>query len=199
MWWWVGWVVRGRDAVGRVGRGASCVDDGRRLAFTCRPPQGVVGERDVDYIVERLRAVGYWAFWDIIDASEHGSPATRDRLYIIAVHGCRAGVSATQFGRDLLRSLKIDPIPIMAGFVIPDDEVRALFMRQAGLSAAQSRSTEPVDPLADPEKVWHDEHYTLFMEAGLDHPMIDAACAHINPQGLSRRMLEAAYYFDKAV
>jgi len=124
-----------RDATGDTGVGFSTVvkyvEKARPLIVSLENlvtlMDGDVGESDSDYMCDAFRSMSYWPRCFAVEASEHGSPATRERAYWINVADKQDGDdSLALFLSRCLVATKLHYQPFgMDHFVISDDAVRA--------------------------------------------------------------------------
>ena len=136
---------------------------------------GPSGQRDVDVMCSQLQTAGYWTFWRVYDAAAFGSPATRPRLYVVAIfRKSDPDGSAARHADALFRGMQIEQMGLRH-FVIDDQQERLTFMGSIGLSVADCEYDPPFKPTAKhPTAVWMDEHNTFFRDHSVTWPVEDA-------------------------
>ena len=120
---------------------------------------------DADFILQELWKGGYWCHWFRFDAHNYGSPAVRERIYMIGILGKPASTDALTLAHDIFRSLKRDPVP-MQNFVEQNSVARQrisaqIRMPQVTPKAKQSESA-----------TFRDEHLELFRCAHIEWPVV---------------------------
>ena len=104
---------------------------------------GEVGHRDIDYITRDLASAGFFSFHEVLQAAEFGSPADRERVYIICLRGVKDPSGAlASYGRDLLRGMKTGSMHVTEGFIISDKHSRDALDLMLCLGRSQSSPTQ---------------------------------------------------------
>ena len=146
-------------------------------------------ESDADIIVGRLKAMGYWTYHTVFDAIDYGSPATRKRWYLLALHGCRDDdrTLAALANRILMATrLKTGALPLDR-FLALDENKRRQAMTDAGMRLEPLSATKLRAGPSD--AVWKDERNQFYRLLGMTWPaQIDSSSeAVLNTSGLSER------------
>ena len=97
--------------------------------------KGGCKESDVEYMNRVHRQQGYWAYSQVVDSTEWGSPADRLRAYWVAARGIRGPV--LQVNEFFYRIHQYFRIPsdthVLQDFIIFDDEARQKLSASLGL------------------------------------------------------------------
>ena len=124
---------------------------------------------DADYIVGELRKCGMWAYPCVLQALDYGSPAARNRLYIVALR-----FPATQTGhlatfQQFLGHTKIDSMMygFASNFVCLDPDRRLRILQNLGLPSRGCRGVRPRQ-----EEQWKHDYLEIFGAYGEQWPAV---------------------------
>jgi hypothetical protein len=155
---------------------------------------GEEGKRDVDFIEAECKKLNYWVHWFVVESSEYGSPALRERLYmILAFNKCDDGNIVSVFADEMMGCMKLNQLAITDGFIIQNAAGRKDFLDTVGLL----ESFNNFDNTKEKDKEWKDEHNTFYRYHGLTWPLDPRLAAFIEQTGLNRRQFEAAYLYNQ--
>ena len=82
---------------------------------------------DTSYILQKLRAAGYWAHADVLVAEDFGAPGPRERTYWAGLLGLAGNPDhITESFNKVLASLKVGPVfDVVEDFLTMDEQERS--------------------------------------------------------------------------
>lgn len=150
---------------------------------------------DAAYIKDQLVSIEYETTYEIIEASEHGSPAVRKRIYFFALDSHSGSLKVTgrlSFLPAVLAACKVEPLQPKTMIVRGEDELTQLDAHFAfDPDTMPDRDAES----ARKDAIYKDDHMDLYRAKNLTWPP-DISGKEF--RGLSRRAAEVCFFAHHA-
>jgi site-specific DNA-cytosine methylase len=168
---------------------------------------------DLEILITKLNLMGYVVVWQTLRATEFGVPQSRERIYIIAFLAKSEGTLLMQVPSNkdddppdlpawwhdvgqLIREMKIEPLPIEAFLLNEDDDRLGAWARHREASTAGA-SEKAKAKAAKLEKTTEVDHIQAFEEADLPWPPRWDAEFHERVYHLCPRMAQVVYFYEQ--
>ena len=158
---------------------------------------------DADFITEELRKLNMWACHTELEATHHGSPVPRDRVWWSAVSGIPADLhsTATHTFHKFLRSSRLpndegSMLARLKGCFTLDDDLRRAEALRVGFPLLSSTGAARLPKLVKGDLDYKLDHYQAFNAMGLAWPPKVTSMPCICHAGMLPRESEVVYFLN---